>query len=1110
MQKTGIFRFPRLALAMERILSRLSAWRRDRRRASNLRAGGRCRAAPAFSLPAGAGFALAAAAVAVAAAGAFVLWRHAERLAAQDGVGPAPLLSALQPAFAGLRFVVPEGAGVSVQQAPGGSLLVVGGMLPGPALRVDLCARPLPLQVGYRFSEVEGEPALRHALLVAEGSKVPAMTISAASDVLRVRWRERGSAARWNGDAAGAAMRTLGWLTWREGAVRVERRPGKACPQGGIVVQLFSFAGTPARGAPGGGILRPAAGASALPTPAAAGRAHVVAFPAGGAPVALRLAPGRYEVPLHAAAVREDEVLFRQLLARGLLRVGGDGLLELAPPDLAQWLVAGQGMRAADLAGWRDQRPDEEMRKLLKRLYRQADGEFVRRQVDLFNSERRLLAWRLGDGAAPGTDVSIRPPGGGELGQTAEMPPLAVRLFSDLPQGWQAWSRAAHWLGREGASLVVQLPHPARGGERIELLLAGELSTPATATAFAAGGAPSAGAAGAMPASAVAAAADACFGPACRRTSDVQKITLRPEPGAMYVVLPVRALDVSRALHPGDQAYRHIALAGGMPVWRAGAAGATGAMAATGVAATTRSAAASSRAAAYMPSLQIADRDGAPLWSGNAPTPAAREGGMATLLGVGPAHISSLSGMLARAAAIEGRPSAARLSISLPLQALGQAILECQGLRGGRWRAERCENGVEPPPQRRAGLVLLDADNGDILLAAGAGAPTVTPDNWREARDFDRANPARSALRLPAWQHDGGAHSSPGSAFKMISALGLEMAARRDRTLDSLLGGLPLQEIDQLARQRGYAFRTDAPSYPAATSAAHVTNYREQSLSRRAEAGRLGLAQAMTYSVNTWFAWTAELSDRTLRGQAEGGAPGLRALEDGALAAQRPISEAARTLGFGSAMRLDGGLLPQDFPWQAYDALQASAARIDPIDSRHELRQMAIGLRMQATPLQMAVAAAAIGSGTVPVPRLLLGLGGREARVASGTPLPVRLDRIRAGMKGVVDSGTAAGAFSDPALAVLRRGLYGKTGTAPVSDEDATVWFSGWLEAGSMPGQQRRLAFAAFVSHSQLTGGGHAAPIVAALLKAMAGQSGEQKGISPSIAANGRGAAMPR
>jgi cell division protein FtsI/penicillin-binding protein 2 len=156
------------------------------------------------------------------------------------------------------------------------------------------------------------------------------------------------------------------------------------------------------------------------------------------------------------------------------------------------------------------------------------------------------------------------------------------------------------------------------------------------------------------------------------------------------------------------------------------------------------------------------------------------------------------------------------------------------------------------------------------------------------------------------------------------------------------------------------------------------------------------------------------------------------------------------------------------------------------VHTRHELRQMAIGLRMQATPLQMALVAASVGEGRTVSPRLLASLDGRPAASSAGPALGVRLDRIRAGMKGVIDAGTAAGAFRAPDLAQLRRGLYGKTGTAPIGDGDlATVWFTGWLEPGSLPGQTHRLAFAVFVSRSSETGGAHAAPVAASVLRAM-------------------------
>jgi hypothetical protein len=53
------------------------------------------------------------------------------------------------------------------------------------------------------------------------------------------------------------------------------------------------------------------------------------------------------------------------------------------------------------------------------------------------------------------------------------------------------------------------------------------------------------------------------------------------------------------------------------------------------------------------------------------------------------------------------------------------------------------------PEGRHAGLVILDAEKGDILAAAGAGMGHVSAANWAEVRDFDRTSPARSPLRLP-------------------------------------------------------------------------------------------------------------------------------------------------------------------------------------------------------------------------------------------------------------------------------------------------------------------------------------------------------------------------
>jgi cell division protein FtsI/penicillin-binding protein 2 len=566
--------------------------------------------------------------------------------------------------------------------------------------------------------------------------------------------------------------------------------------------------------------------------------------------------------------------------------------------------------------------------------------------------------------------------------------------------------------------------------------------------------------------------APACDGRACRERDAVQRVQLAPLPGAGRIVLEVEPLDLARLSGTADAAYRHLRVDGDRLAWHA--------LPAT-----------ESPLRPALAEVRLAGRGGEALWSEGRASAAALAAGLGPLLGVHREHASSIAGMLAR---LPGAAHAARLSLDLRLQAQAQAALDCIGLKGGTWDGKTC-SGVHPVPAgRQAGLVLLDAEHGDVLAAAGGGMGALEPGRWAEVRDFDRADPARSPLRLPAFQHDGGAQRAPGSTFKVVTALGLEAAARGDARFDRLLDGMPLAEVDAMARAAGYGFRIGAPSYPV-DGAARITNFREQLAGARAVEGRFGLAQAMTHSVNTWFAWAAELGDHSLGGRPQGGTPGVREIEPGALDPVRPVAGMARRLGFGTPLRLDGGLLPRDFRWSAWDALQASPSLLDPIQTRHEVRQMAIGLRMQATPLQMALVAAAVGQGRVVAPRLLLDLDGRAAQVQPGQALGVRLDRIRAGMKGVVDGGTAAGAFRGKEFARLRPGLFGKTGTAPTGEDGmATVWFMGWLEPGTLPGQTRRIAFASFVSQSSLTGGAHAAPILAAVLRSMQSHSLEQKG----------------
>ncbi|MFK3740583.1 penicillin-binding transpeptidase domain-containing protein [Massilia sp. TN1-12] len=1048
------------------VVEALAANRTRWRRARNLRAGARG-SAPAtlrphrgwrLALPSPLGWLTAGCAV-LAVAGAVVIALHARWLAGAAGAAAEgdARLAAFQPLLPGAAFTVPEHAGVQVQVHGGTALLILSGMRAEPAQRIDLCtqmldpSRPgrlLALRAGWRFDDVAAlaarnaaaasPVALRNIVLAADA--MPRIVVDgwAAPDFRQPG--ARGLALRWEGQAA----------QWLGGGAPLASTPtGEATlGAGGWLLwgdRALRIARHASRSCPTAGeitfqLYRPAA-PEAVPA-----RALVAALPAAGDSLETWLAPGDWRVPAAVPAAREDQQLFERLSARGLVRLGAGGLAELAPPDLAAW-------RTLDPKAWEGVTVDDEAKRLLEQLYRRADGAYVREQVRIFNGERRLLAWRTSAGQplAARAEAWVDAARGDAMPVPLadDMPAAAARLFARLPQGWAPWQRIASWpAAGGGARLRLQAP----SGQSVRLMLAGRLLGVQGAQLR---GAPLA----------------ACDGRACRQPDEVQVLDLVPQAGSREIVLDVAPLGMDALATPGDARYRHLAVKDGRLAWQTLPIGAGTARPATA-------------------DVALADRNGRPLWRAGAPVDAARDAGLATLLGAHAGQDGGVAGMLGR---LRGPRHAARLTLDLDLQQASQAALDCIGLRGGHWDGSACSGAGAVPAGRQAGIVVLDTETGDILAAAGAGNGRVDAGNWREARDFDRIDPAASPLRLPAWQHDGGAERSPGSTFKIVSALGLELAARRDRELDGLLDGMPLSAINALAARRGYAFRTDAPFYPL-DRGAKITNFRDQGLDRRAQDGRLGLSQALTYSLNTWFAWTGELSDRSLLGKPDGGAPDLQPLQADSLDDVRPIVAMARRLGFGTALRLDGGLLPPEYRWSAWDALQASAAGIDPVHTRHELRQMAIGLRMQATPLQMALVAGAVGQGRAVVPRLLAELDGQAAAPRKGAELGVRLDRIRAGMKGVVDAGTASGAFRGAGLEGVRRGLSGKTGTAPIGDGDlATVWFTGWLEPGSLPDQPHRLAVAVFVSRSDGTGGGHAAPVAASVLRWMAQRGHKDK-----------------
>jgi hypothetical protein len=146
---------------------------------------------------------------------------------------------------------------------------------------------------------------------------------------------------------------------------------------------------------------------------------------------------------------------------------------------------------------------------------------------------------------------------------------------------------------------------------------------------------------------------------------------------------------------------------------------------------------------------------------------------------------------------------------------------------------------------------------------------------------------------------------------------------------------------------------------------------------------------------------------------------------------------------------------------------------VRPAGNGDELGGDAIGQNsVEATPLCMALVAAAVDNGTWRPPRLMSETAVKRLEI-SGRPKPRALpapvvSQLRSMMGAVVTDGTAASSG-------LPKGVSGKTGTAqPTSGEDH-AWFVGY---------RGDLAFAVFVEHGG-AGADAAAPIAARFLDAL-------------------------
>jgi len=774
-------------------------------------------------------------------------------------------------------------------------------------------------------------------------------------------------------------------------------------------------------------------------------------FVPGAGPQSMRFASGRYRVPLDAPPPREDRELFEAAVARGMIGLTERGLIDYVPADR---------LVAAELTGKPLDRGDA---AVVKQLHRWASGERVQAAIAQWNAERRTAAVRV----AGNTALVARAEERHAWSVLSDGMPLVVerglsdeqlRFMDRAVAGAGEWLRVSRWPAGVSAEamdrgeVVFSLAtRPEDAGQMVQVSVIGRTQRVVGAEIVRNEG--------------------ICTARACRGGDDIQLLTLRVGRDAQSG-LPPTALEL--VVVPSSTVVASARARSDQPI---------GVVPEPGLASAPR------RLEWHEGNIRLpGDRevpaqvtltavDGTELSVNGRPTAAAQQLGLAPLVGVAPAHGNSVAGVLSR---LPQEAVTAQLTIDPALQAASLRVLECVGHHNGRFEHGACVRGQAAPVERRTGMVIMDADTGAIVAAAAAPRAEVegTARDWLAV---DRYHPARSLLRWTPWAHDGGGRFSPGSAFKVVDSLALEALAKKSPEIERVLAGQS-GAATNWAQHKGLQFSMTSACYPSpcAGSQAQVTNYHDHTPQHYVGAGGFGLPEALGYSLNTWYSMLVESVDNAaLSGHSE-----VRALTPGALDSLRPTVAMAERLGFGRAWRLDGGLLPVSMRLRPDDLLLATPSRFDPIDDVGDVRRLALGLRMQATTLQMALVAASVATGAVPTPMLLAGMDGRAA-VPQRQALGVRTDRIRAGMALAVSSGTARGAFARRELDGVRRLVWGKTGTAPHGDEARNnAWFVGGLEPGALPGQTRRLVFAVQVSNtgSGETGGARAATVVAELL----------------------------
>lgn len=482
--------------------------------------------------------------------------------------------------------------------------------------------------------------------------------------------------------------------------------------------------------------------------------------------------------------------------------------------------------------------------------------------------------------------------------------------------------------------------------------------------------------------------------------------------------------------------------------------------------------------------------------------------GLLPLIGFGIRTPFSLSGILASS---DLPPDMANISLTIESNIQSSAQKTLTRKIAELWPRD------DYADERRGAVVILDADTGAILAAAGHPLPPPGTHPW-DLASFSRIYPLKNPMLVRGWQGLD-AHSAPGSTFKPVVALAAVKASENQSRLTNFLNG-----FTATALRRGTGLSPECAVYHPNSGKCYgpggipvnlsrkIQNFRRQPLSRvflknKGKKSVLGLREAIRDSVNIWFARLAMVMDGE---KARNYDKAMAGRQKGSPVPKFPdfqLLKTARRLGFGNIPIDLGGNLPSNVRLYRRkpvperfegDVLYGHAGEMDLMIRRNillwVLAQNSIGQGMSTTPLQMARVAATIAKGRIISPYLFSRWGETETVPPEAEALNInkeRLDLLHAGMKAVPENGTAATAFKKHPD---RARVYGKTGTANVGvtrkgkaysqKKFFTTWFVGWCEPEQ--NTQRRLAFACMVTHAsgknKNTGGRVCAPIVADIL----------------------------